>query len=64
LEKVVDVLFEPWIFSNKKVQKFSVFSKLSFQVPDVPQVDIILESVDVHTLGESEFIVAKEMVDP
>ena len=63
MEKVVDVFFQPGILSNNVAQKFLVFGELSFEVFYVPQVNIILEPVDIHTSSERGFIISKEVID-
>ena len=55
---------EPGIFINDAVQHFFVFSKLDLQVPNISDINLVLEFVDVDAPIEAGLKRREKVVDP
>ena len=59
----VHIVAKSGILADDITQQFFVFSKLSFQIATVPEIDFILKLVNIKTFVQSLFKVSKEIVD-
>lgn len=51
-EKFIDIVVEPGIFLDDVVKKLFILGELVLQIPAIPEIDLILELVDIDALGE------------
>ena len=62
-EEVVYVVLESGVLADNIVKKLLVSVQLCFQEADVPEIEVILEAVDIHASAESHLETSKEVVD-
>ena len=61
--KVIDVILKSWIFIDDAVQHLFVFSKLNLQMPNIPNIDLVLEFVDFDAPIETRFKGREKVID-
>jgi len=62
-EEIVGILLQSGIFAHDIVQQFFVSAQLAFQEPNVPEVNVILKTVDIHASGKRGLKTSKKMIN-
>ena len=60
---IVDIGIQPWILLNNIGEDLFVIWKLSFQVFDISQINIILESIGLQAFSKCSLIIAKHIIN-